>query len=73
MVRAKFYVEEKTQVSTGYRVKMLAVYAGTEENDKYFEATPYGSLEIGIFNEEAAKHFEVGKYYYLDFVHAPDL
>lgn len=66
-VRAKFRVESKTQTASGYEVKMHTVYAGTEENDKYFNATPYGEITMGILNEAAAAQFVPGQYYYVDF------
>lgn len=46
-----------------YIAKFYAVIQDSLENQKFFEATPVGSLEIGTYKED---HFEVGKEYYLD-------
>jgi hypothetical protein len=40
------------------------------ENGKFFNATPYGKIELGTVNPEAWKQFELGKEYYIDFVPA---
>jgi hypothetical protein len=37
------------------------------ENKQFWDATPSGSLQLGVVNPEAWKHFEIGKEYYLDF------
>ena len=40
---------------------------GSEENKAYWDATPSGSLQLGVVNQEAWRQFELGKSYYLDF------
>ena len=40
------------------------------ENSKFWEASPMGSLSLGVINEEAWKNFELGKEYYVDFTPA---
>jgi hypothetical protein len=50
-----------------YVAKMSPVMDGSEENKKFFECTPVGSLEIGQYKEDV---FEVGKEYYLDLTKA---
>ncbi len=40
---------------------------GSEENKAFWDATPTGSLQLGVVNPEAWKQFELGKSYYLDF------
>lgn len=69
MVRAKFWVSVIESVWEGKatRVNLIAVYSGSPENDKFFEATPAGSIEMTIKNEVAAQLFEQGKEYYVDF------
>jgi hypothetical protein len=37
------------------------------ENKAFWDATPSGSLQLGVVNPEAWKHFELNKEYYLDF------
>lgn len=69
MVRAKFWVSNIESVWEGKATRVLlnAVYSGSEENDKFFEATPAGQIEMTIKNEVAAQLFEQGKEYYVDF------
>lgn len=72
MVRAKFLITEKKEVQGGqFEIKANAVYGGSEENDKYFAATPSGELELGVLNASAAKQLVVGQEYYLDLTPAP--
>lgn len=64
----KKVVDSRTTPPTlGYEADFSAVYAGSEENDQYFRATPYGSLKMATLK---ADFFEPGKTYYLDFVAA---
>lgn len=72
--RCKFTCSEPTEREgwnghkTLFAAKFRPVYGNSEENKKFFEATPSGLLEIGCF---AKKSFEVGKEYYLDISEAP--
>lgn len=61
-VRAKFRC-----ITGGQMVSMHAVADGSEENKKFWEATPSGNLDMFISNPEAQDLFEAGKLYYLDF------
>lgn len=47
-----------------YAAKMQAVTSGSPENESFFAATPWGTLELSTVRED---HFEVGKSYYVDF------
>lgn len=82
MVRAKFYVtsvsepkqatkflgDGKTEQVNAYDITLNAVTAsGSQENQEFFTNTPTGSLVFNTVNEAAAKQFEVGKEYYIDF------
>ena len=80
-VRAKFSVKSKTITSSGYKdregklvaqtsVKLEPVHGGSEENKRFFSASPSGSIELGILNQFAADQFEIGKEYYIDFTEA---
>src|SRR5260221_13335708 len=40
------------------------------ENKAFWDATPSGSVQLGVVNQEAWKHFELGKKYYLAFTPA---
>ena len=67
MIRAKFHCNYKSVNQDGTAtVNMSAVTSGSEENDKFFAATPSGQLDMHVLNPEAASQFEGGKDYYLD-------
>jgi hypothetical protein len=77
MVRAKFVVNSVTRTKHWDQnkgelqtIKLTPVVTGSDENKRFYEATPSGSIELGTVNEEAAKHFELGKAYYIDFTPA---
>jgi hypothetical protein len=67
ITRTKHWDANKGEVQT---IKLSPVFAGSEENKKFYEATPTGTIELGTVNEEAAKTFELGKEYYVDFTPA---
>jgi hypothetical protein len=77
-VRVKFVVQSiERQLSYGngkevHTIKMAPVYSQDpeSENRKFWEATPSGSLLLGVVNAEAVEQFELGKSYYLDFTPA---
>lgn len=48
-------------------VKLNAVYGDSEENKKFFEATPSGSIELNTVKDEAAAQFEPGEEYFVTF------
>ena len=79
MVRAKFKCVSLTRESMGVsseigtKIKLLPVYGTNDpadENSKFFRYTPSGVVELGTINDEAAKEFEIGKEYYLEFTKA---
>lgn len=77
-VRAKFRVHSIERSQYGDKelrtIKMSPVYGGggeSDENRKFWEASPNGSLELGCVNLEAAERFELGQEFYLDFTPAP--
>lgn len=70
MTRAKFTVVSKTQTLDGFRVHMLPVTSGSEENKAFYEWTPSGSIDLGTINPVAAEQLELGKEYYVDFTPA---
>ncbi len=63
-VRAKFHCDNVEKTDDGSTAQFSAVTSGSKENDSFFEATPFGSLNIGTVRGD---HFEQGKNYYLDF------
>lgn len=66
-VRAKFVC---TQSDLNGQVALQAVTSGGVENISFFEATPWGSLSMGIVSPSVRGQFVVGKEYYLDFTPA---
>lgn len=79
-VRAKFYVQRVEKSMYGYApnqqemttLVLAPVYSNEEgtENKKFWNATPTGEIKLGTVNRDAAKHFELGKEYYIDFIPA---
>ncbi len=71
-VRGKFQLVEMTKQhwsSEGLRLKFQTVYdSSTPEDEKFAKATPSGSIEMQVDNPSALAQFELGKYYYVDFV-----
>lgn len=67
-VRCKFVCSFKE----GQSVHFSPVYSGSEENKKFFQATPGGQIAFYTVNESALDQFEQGKEYYVDFTPAPD-
>ena len=55
----------------GFTIGFYAVYSGSEENDKYFKATPSAQFYVQTVNEQAASNFEIGKNYFVDLTPAP--
>lgn len=73
VVRCKFKVDSVTPADADgsvSRVQLYPVYSGSPENESFFKYTPSGSIGIGTINAEAAKQFEVGKEFYVDFIPA---
>ncbi len=72
MVRAKMQVayKNKSQWSDNrWQVRFQAVMGGSEENKKFFEATPSGYVEVWV-TEDVANQFQDGAEYYVDFTPA---
>lgn len=74
MIRTKFTCRSITKTKhwdgTGrflYTASFQPVMQGSEENKKFFAATPAGDAQVGSFTENS---FEVGTEYYLDFTPA---
>lgn len=65
-VRCKFVCSFKE----GQSVHFSPVYSGSEENKRFFQATPGGQIAFYTVNEAALNQFEQGKEYYVDFTPA---
>lgn len=65
--RCKFQVSEVTKFSCpGERVKLFAVYGGSQENESFAAATPSGEISIYVNNPAVIGKFQPGQYYYVD-------
>jgi hypothetical protein len=54
-------------------IVMSPVYGNGDpehENTKFWQYSPSGQLRLGTVNEAAARYFELGKEYYIDFAKA---
>jgi len=65
-VRAKF----KCHSNNNGIVTLHPVYAGSDENKTFWEATPAGTIALTITNQQAKEQFIVGQEYYVDFTPA---
>ena len=63
----KFIAYDK---KTLFEAEFSAVTTGSDENKKFFEWTPTGSLKIGVYRDDV---FEPGRDYYIDISDASDV
>lgn len=73
-VRAKFVVNSVTRRKNWdkskpdlFDVKLSPVTSGSEENKKFYEATPGGDISLSTINEYAANSLPLGGEVYVDF------
>ncbi len=75
-VRAKFKVNSITrqggwngnkEVQT---ISLVPVTNGSEENAKFYAATPGGKIELSVVNQEVGSQFDIGDEFYIDFTKA---
>ena len=69
-VRAKFWVTETTNTTSGGSVKLSAVCRG-QDNKQWAQATPTGQITMNILNGAALEQFTPGAEFYVDFTPAP--
>jgi hypothetical protein len=69
-VKAKFRCELVEDSGEGKSIRLSPVVAGSKENDKFFKATPGGEITLNVVNPTAAREFEVGAEYYVEFKRA---
>jgi len=71
MVRCKYSCQsvtkrrhwDKNEKRFLFDAEFSAVFGDSEENKKFFEATPSGNLKVGTYKEDL---FEPGKEYFID-------
>lgn len=68
--RAKFRVQEKTELVDGFRIELVAVTSGSPEDLAFFKYTPSGKVTMAVVQPDTAAQFKVGKNYYVDFTEA---
>lgn len=54
-----------------YNLKFYPVSSGSEENKRFWAATPGGEFHFNTINRAVAEAFEFGKEYFVDFTLAP--
>lgn len=75
-IRAKFKVNSITRQAGWngnkevHTVKLSPVTGGSEENQKFYAATPGGSIDLSVVNEEVGRQFDIGTEFYVDFTPA---
>lgn len=72
-VRAKFRVHNvKDMGASGSVVELHPVYSSdpNSENAKFYNATPWGSVQLGTVNPAVAEQFKPGTEFYVDFTPA---
>ncbi len=67
ITRAKFRCDQN---EAGGTVKLNPVVGGSPENDSFYDATPWGTIELGIPSDATRQLFTVGAEYYVDFTPA---
>ena len=75
-VRAKFKVASITRqpgwngANEVHTIEMLPVSCGSEENTRFYAATPGGGIKLSVVNEEVGKQFDLVSEFYVDFTKA---
>jgi len=71
--RSNYNEETQKYESETFEARTLVfnpVVGNSEENKKFFAATPSGEFKLSVVNPDAWKQFELNKEYYLDFTPA---
>ena len=77
MVRAKFRCMSVEEVegydgTNRWNVRFCPVSGTSEENERFWSATPDGLIELRVVNKDAVDEFKVGGEYYVDFQQAAE-
>jgi hypothetical protein len=66
----RFLGEGKTEQTQAQTITLIAVTSGSKENEEFYVNTPGGTITLNTVNVDAAKQFEQGAEYYIDFTRA---
>jgi len=68
MIRCKFKVVEKTEIMPWFNcgAMPIKVKLSPVQGEPFGTATPSGSMEMLILNDEASKELKIGKEYFID-------
>lgn len=75
-VRAKFKVNSITRQAGWngckevHTIKLSPVTGGSDENRRFYAATPGGQIELSVVTEEVGREFDIGAEFYVDFTPA---
>jgi hypothetical protein len=70
MRTAEGYDYEKKEPTLLYDLEFVPVSGTSEENKKFWKATPSGTFKFSTINAEAAKMFQFGHEYFVIFKEA---
>lgn len=75
-VRAKFKVQSIKR-SSGWggnkevqTIELVPVTGGSDENTRFYAATPGGKIELSVVRAEVGNRFDIGDEFYVDFTKA---
>ncbi|HDR9026933.1 TPA: hypothetical protein QDB14_001103 [Burkholderia vietnamiensis] len=73
-VRAKFKVTQLSQrehwdkqKGSIHDIQLQPVVSGSDENERFYAATPGGQISLSTVNDDAARQFRLGAEVYVDF------
>ncbi|WP_176331008.1 hypothetical protein [Burkholderia vietnamiensis] len=76
-VRAKFKVTQLSQREHWdkqkgqiHDIQLQPVVSGSDENERFYAATPAGQIALSTVNDDAARLFRLGAEIYIDFSQA---
>lgn len=70
-VRAKVTYESLEGNTVKFRTVYESDASKDTENARFTQATPWGTIELGIDNPAAREQFKTGESYYVDFTPVP--
>lgn len=75
--RAKFVVQSITrqkgwgEFKEVWQITMNPVVGNSEENKRFYAATPSGTINLSVVPEAVGKQFDIGQEVYVDFTPIP--